>query len=253
MRVSILASGSKGNAAFVEMDGRRFLVDAGIGVRRIRKELESLSVPLESLDAVLITHEHSDHIQGLGALLRACPLPVYSRPGTIRALSRRSGVPSECLHVLHDEMMLDGVRVTAFSLPHDAADPVGYIIDGSRRCTVATDLGFVTGAVQSSLEGADALVLEANHDPAMLRQGSYPWPLQQRILGNRGHLANSEAAWALARMKKRPAKVFLAHLSAENNRPELAGDTVRAILHDQGIPLAEMDIALARQDGIVSL
>ncbi len=252
MRVSILASGSKGNAAFIEMDGRRLLVDVGIGVRRLKKGLASLAVVPESLDAVLITHEHSDHIRGLAALLRACPLPVYSRPATLRALAR-AGLPPDCLHVVHDELTLGGVRVTAFSLSHDAADPVGYTIRGSRQCTVATDLGFVTGAVQSAIEGADALVLEANHDPALLRQGSYPWPLQQRILGNRGHLANSEAAWALARMKKRPAKVFLAHLSAENNRPELAGDTVRGILHDQRIPLADMDIALARQDEIVSL
>ncbi len=253
MRVSILASGSKGNAAFIEMDGQRFLVDAGIGVRRLKKNLESLAAPLDSLDAVLITHEHSDHVQGLAALLRACPLPVYSRPGTLRALSRRAGMPSDCLRPLHDGLEFGGVQVTAFALSHDAADPVGYTIRGSRQCTVATDLGFVTGAVQSALEGADALVLEANHDPALLRQGSYPWPLQQRILGNRGHLANSEAAWALARMRKRPAKVFLAHLSAENNRPELAGDTVRGILHDQGIPLSDMEIALARQDEIVGL
>lgn len=247
MRVSVLASGSKGNSTFIEMDGTRLLVDVGIGIRRLKASLAALSVPLDSIDGVLLTHEHSDHVKGLACLLRACPLPVYSRSDTLAAIGGGGMLPPECLHGIHDRLELGSVSIEAFSILHDAADPVGYSVKGSRQCTVATDLGFVTSAVQTAIEGADVLVLEANHDPALLRQGSYPWPLKRRILGNHGHLANEEAAWALCRMRRRPQQVFLAHMSEENNRPELAQRTVQEILAAQGISLAEMTISLTSQ------
>ena len=246
MRVSILASGSKGNAAFIEMDGKRLLVDVGIGIRRLKKGLAEMGVTLDSLDGIFITHEHTDHIKGLAALLRECPRPVYSREKTLAALPR-GAIPTECGHEIQERMEMGTLRIETFALSHDAADPVGYSIRGSRQCTVATDLGFVTSAVQTAIEGADVLVLEANHDLAALRRGSYPWPLKQRILSNRGHLSNLDAAWALARMKRRPAQVFLAHLSEENNRPDLARETVCGILRQQGISLADTDIVLASQ------
>ena len=253
MRLSVLASGSKGNAILVEMDGTRLLVDVGIGLRRLKACLTALGLSLDALDGVLLTHEHRDHVAGLGALLREVPLPVYSRPGTIAALPQRELLPSACLHPFRGDMTLGAVQVAPFPLSHDAAEPVGYRVRGSRTCTVATDLGFVTGAVQDAIEGTDALVLEANHDPATLRQGRYPWPLKQRILSNRGHLSNLDAAWTLARMKKRPAQVFLAHLSEENNRPALAKETVQDILRRQGVELSGMAIALATQQEMVIL
>lgn len=252
MRLSVLASGSKGNAVLVEMDGTRLLIDVGIGLRRIKACLAALGLSLDALDGVLLTHEHRDHVAGLGALLREVPLPVYSRPGTIAALSPRDDLPMACFHSFRGDMTVGQVKVEPFPLSHDAAEPVGYRVRGSRTCTVATDLGFVTGVVQDAIEGADALVLEANHDPATLKQGGYPWPLKQRILSNRGHLANLDAAWALARMKRRPAQVVLAHLSEENNRPALAEETVRDILLRQGVLLSGMAIALARQQEMVS-
>ena len=130
-----------------------------------------------------------------------------------------------------------GLRIQPFDIPHDAAEPCGFRIEGSHCCTIATDLGVVTDTVQDAMEGADVLVIEANHDTDLLRQGGYPWPLKRRILSNRGHLANGDAAWALTRMKKRPHKVYLAHLSEENNRPALACDTVSEILASRGITL----------------
>ena len=252
MRLSVLASGSKGNAVLVEMDGTRLLVDVGIGLRRLKACLTALGLSLDALDGVLLTHEHRDHVAGLGALLREVPLPVYSRPGTIAALPQRELLPSACLHPFRGDMTLGAVQVAPFPLSHDAAEPVGYRVRGSRTCTVATDLGFVTGAVQDAIEGTDVLVLEANHDPATLRQGRYPWPLKQRILSNRGHLSNLDAAWTLARMKKRPAQVFLAHLSEENNRPAPAKETVQDILRRQGVELSGIAIALATQQEMVS-
>ena len=251
MRVSVLASGSKGNAIFVELDGTRLLIDAGIGVRRVAREMGELSVTPESLDAVFITHEHSDHVKGLAALLKRTAAPVYARPGTIRALaSDGDALPQDRLFAIHDAVEVGTLRVSAFTVPHDAVDPVGYEITGSRKCTVATDLGYVTDRVRTALEGADVLVMEANHDLQMLRKGPYPWPLKQRILSNRGHLANDETGRALARLRSRPEKIILAHLSETNNLPSLCEETVSRVLAESGA--AALPLAVALQDEMVS-
>lgn len=235
MQVSVLASGSKGNAVFVEMDGTRLLIDAGISATRIKKGLASCDVEPSSLDGVLVTHEHIDHVQGLVTLSKWYHLPIFSRRKTFENMSCAGKLPQDCFHAVEGAFRLGSVTVEPFSIPHDAADPVGYRICGSGRCTLATDLGFVTSSVQEELEGADVLVLEANHDPDMLRNGDYPWHLKRRILSNRGHLANSDAAWALARLRRPPRQVFLAHLSEHNNRPDLAMTAVQSILEQQGV------------------
>ena len=142
--------------------------------------------------------------------------------------------------------MLGSVAVKSFSTLHDAASPVGYAVCGSEKCALATDLGFLTNDVMAAIEGSDVLILEANHDRELLQSGSYPWRLKQRILSNRGHLSNSAAAWALVRLKKRPRAVFLAHMSQENNRPELVEETVRTILAQQNV--RQENIVLAAQD-----
>ncbi|MBQ7477311.1 MAG: MBL fold metallo-hydrolase [Selenomonadaceae bacterium] len=250
MRVSVLASGSKGNAIFVELDGMRLLVDAGISATRIKRGLMEQGVDAGALDGVLVTHEHTDHVNGLPMLSKWYHLPIFTRSGTIEHMACREKIPMECFHAIEEGFQLGGVRIVSFNIPHDAVDPVGYRIEGSETCVVATDFGFVTSSVQSALEGADVMVLEANHDPGMLRQGSYPWPLKRRILSNRGHLANSDAAWALVRLNRRPRQVFLAHLSEENNRPELAQETVQSILARQGV---EISLAMASQYEPVSL
>ena len=251
MKVSVLASGSKGNSIFIEMDDTRLLVDAGVGVRRIERALAELSVPLDSLDAVFVTHEHSDHVAGLRTLLKHTDAPVYARPGTLRAIAGGGEeMPEERFFAVHDAVEIGALRVSAFDIPHDAVDPVGYQITGSRKCTVATDLGFVTDTVRSAMEGADVLVFEANHDRKMLRQGPYPWPLKQRILGNRGHLANNEAGRAIARLRTRPQKIILAHLSETNNRPAIAEETVSHVLAESGI--LSLPLAVALQDEMVS-
>lgn len=250
MQVSVLASGSKGNAIFIEMDGTRLLVDAGVGVRRVARELGTLSVSLDSLDAIFITHEHSDHVKGLETLLKQTDAPVYTRPGTIREMAAGGALPEERLFAIHDALEVGALRVSAFDIPHDAVDPVGYEITGSRKCTVATDLGFVTDGVRAAMEGADVLVFEANHDRRMLRQGPYPWPLKQRILGCRGHLANDEAGRAIAGLRTRPEKIVLAHLSETNNRPEIAEETVSHVLAESGV--SALSLAVALQDEMVT-
>lgn len=250
MQVSVLASGSRGNAVYVEIDGTRLLIDAGISATKIKKGLQAQGVDIATLDGILITHEHRDHIAGLVTLEKWYHLPIFTRPGTIANMSIRSALPADCFNPIGESFKLNGLHVESFNIPHDAAEPVGFRLQGSKCCTLATDLGFVTANVQAAIEGADVLVLESNHDPDVLKKGSYPWGLKRRILSNRGHLANTDAAWALVRMKKRPQKVFLAHLSEENNCPELAEKTVQEILTSQDV---NIDLTVARQHEAVNL
>ena len=234
MQVSILGSGSKGNSVYVELDGVRLLIDAGISASRIVKALRTSGVQPQDIDAVLITHEHIDHVRGLKTLAKQYHLPILATKGTLSGIEGASAFQTE-MQTISGDFTVNGVTVRSFPISHDAAEPCGFRITGSACCTIATDLGVVTDAVQDAMEGADVLVLEANHDADLLRQGGYPWPLKRRILSNRGHLANGDAAWALTRMKKPPRKVYLAHLSEENNRPVLARDTVTSILASRGL------------------
>ena len=246
LRVAMLASGSKGNAAYIELDGTRLLIDAGISARRITRSLADLGVDAASLDGVFVTHEHSDHIKGLPTLLKQYRLPLFAPPATLRAIGESLAVPEDTFTPLAGDVMLGSVAVKSFSTLHDAASPVGYAVCGSEKCALATDLGFLTNDVMAAIEGSDVLILEANHDRELLQSGSYPWRLKQRILSNRGHLSNSAAAWALVRLKKRPRAVFLAHMSQENNRPALVEETVRTILRQQNI--RQDDLLLTAQD-----
>ena len=245
MQVSILASGSKGNSVYVELDGTRLLIDAGISAARITKGLQACGIEPQELDAVLITHEHVDHVRGLKTLAKRYHLPILATRGTLAGIDGGAAFEND-MRGISEAFTIGDVTVRPFSISHDAAEPCGYRIEGSHCCTLATDLGVVTDTVQEAMEGADVLVLEANHDADLLRQGSYPWPLKRRILSHRGHLANADAAWALTRMKKHPRKVYLAHLSEENNRPALACDTVQDILASRGVV---MDIESCLPEG----
>lgn len=256
MRICVLASGSSGNATFIQMGETKLLVDAGISARRIQTELKSVGVDASELNGILITHEHRDHIAGLAALTRKYKIPVYTRTRTFHSMYCRGQIDRECQNEILNCLAIGGVRVQPFSVPHDAADPVGYsFFHGGKKCTVATDIGFVTETVQKALDDSDAVVLESNHDVELLRNGSYPRSLKQRILSNRGHLSNQDAAWALVRMKKkRHVDVFLAHMSDENNRPELAYQTVAGIIQKQGYELrSDLDLYLTRPDAAVAL
>ena len=219
MKFSVLASGSKGNCSFIEMEGSCLLVDAGISARRIKQELGNIGHSIEDLDGIFITHEHIDHIKGLATLTKKYRIPLYSRPDTFRAMSCYNELPVECINPIIDQVRLDKLTVRAFSIPHDAADPVGYSIIGSIKCVVATDIGFVDSKLRKELEAARVMVLEANHDVDMLR--------------------------------KRPQTVFLAHLSQSNNLPDLAINTVQQILDQQGVK--NLELILTNQDRCVSV
>ena len=239
MQLHILASGSTGNAIFLEIGGAKILVDAGISARRIEKGLRAVGVEPAALDAILVTHEHSDHVSGLPVFTRKFKAPVYARRRTWDAFQPTHYVEADYRRELGTRLDIGGVRIEPFAISHDAAEPVGYsICCGDLKCVVATDMGCVSERVEQDIAFADVMVFESNHDVAMLRSGPYPEYLKKRILGTRGHLSNLETGRCLARMgKKSGMHVFLAHLSQHNNCPELALSTVEKVLEQQGTRL----------------
>lgn len=256
MKVHILASGSTGNAACIEMGGRRFLLDAGISARRLKAQLSTVGITPETIDGIFITHEHIDHIKGLATFTKKYRTPVFARRDAFLAMMCRQDVPQECIRILPERMVWQDIEVSSFSTLHDAADPVGYTFSfGGEKLGLATDLGFVTERVKEELTGSDVLIFEANHDVDMLKNGSYPAMLKRRILSSRGHLSNDAAAWSLAQiLGGKKATVLLAHLSQENNDPQTAFRTVASILDNQGLRHGhEVDIRLTLPNETVSI
>jgi phosphoribosyl 1,2-cyclic phosphodiesterase len=243
-----LASGSSGNCVYVSLNGKHFLVDAGISGKRIQKSMEYTGIP--RIDGVFVTHEHSDHINAVGVLARRFNIPIYTAPLTWRYFLRHKTigpVPEEQVIRIepHTPIVIDGVEVTAFDVPHDASQPVGYSFwGGSVKVTVVTDAGEVTDNLRSHLNGSHIMLLESNHDAEMLENGRYPRELKRRVAGSRGHLSNAMAGNLLADVSHDELKyAFLGHLSEENNRPLLALDTVRTILESRQIYLNYLAVA----------
>jgi phosphoribosyl 1,2-cyclic phosphodiesterase len=225
MRFASLGSGSEGNGLVVESGTTRVLVDCGFGVRETTARLARLGLAPGDVAAIFVTHEHSDHVGGVAAFAARHDIPVWLTFGTLDAVSERlADVPRVYSFDAHDVLAIGALEVRPFPVPHDARDPVQYVIgDGAARLGVLTDLGVVTAHVEASLTGCDALVLECNHDEAMLAGGRYPYPLKQRIAGRLGHLCNDAAAELLRTIDtSRLRHVVAAHLSKENNTPELA-------------------------------
>jgi len=235
VRICLLASGSRGNALYIESAESRILIDAGLSARELARRLEGIGVRGEDLDALLVTHEHTDHCQGVGPLSRRYDLPVYLHHETRRALPTLGRI-SECIEFSSGDVFdFNELRITTFPITHDAVAPVGYTIETpTGKIGVATDLGIATRLVCERLKGCRVLVLESNHDEDLLRDGPYPWPLKQRIRGNHGHLSNLASGELLRSLiSDQLEAVFLAHLSEENNRPELALRSAREALENQ--------------------
>ena len=234
MRVSILASGSTGNCTLVSEGETHLLIDAGISAKRITEGLRRCGVEPQSLTAVLVTHEHTDHISGLAVLLRRCAAPVYAIRPVAEALCRV--VPGASVRVCAAEpdcvMLIGDTAVTPFRVSHDAAGCCGYRINGaSGSFGYCTDLGVVTEDVQAALSGVDCAIIESNHDLTMLRTGPYPAFLKKRIRSERGHLSNEDAAALAVRLTESgTGTLILAHLSRHNNTPAEAMRTVQTAL-----------------------
>lgn len=234
MEMCSIASGSSGNCIYVGNNDTHVIIDAGISGKRVEKGLNEIGLKTSEMDGILVTHEHSDHIGGLGVLARRYGIPIYATKGTIGAIlrSRSVGEIPEGLfrEICEDERFEVGdLSVNPIRVSHDAAQPVAYrFYHKDSSVAVMTDLGKYDDYIIENLQGCDALLLEANHDINMLQVGRYPYPLKQRILGERGHLSNETSGRLLCRLLHDKLKnIVLGHLSAENNLAELAYETVR--------------------------
>ena len=250
-----LFSGSSGNALFCQYGNTRLLLDAGKPGRPIEEALRSIGVAPETLSGILVTHEHSDHIAGVGVLARRFSLPVYATPGTWMAMEGKIGkIPGQLRREFYAgrDFWLGDIGVVPFGIPHDAADPVGFrLYGGSLSVSTATDLGHFSREVYDQIAGSSLILLESNHDPEMLRMNPhYNTVLKARILGDRGHLSNEICARALISLVAAgTGTVLLGHLSGENNTPELAMRVSREALAAEGIlPGRDMTLDVALRD-----
>lgn len=234
MEFYTLASSSSGNAALVREGDTAILIDCGISCRRIEQSLAALGIRLSDVGAVLITHEHTDHVNGLATLCKKYHLPVFASRGTAAALT----CAAACRNAFDagDEWQFGEVCIRSFANSHDAADPVGYRIESTGGALgILTDTGLVTDAARDALSGVSTLLLEANHDIETLQSGPYPYFLKRRILGDQGHLSNdTAAAFALEMVKRGTNDILLAHLSKENNTPAMAEYAVARCLQSHG-------------------
>ncbi len=234
MKMMNIASGSSGNCTFIGTDDGSLLIDAGISMKRIEEGLNTASMTLRDIDAIFITHEHTDHIKGLKAVSRKYEIPIYLTGGTYNAMKYISNVrdiDDELFSVIgsDSEVAIRDMVVRSKSISHDAAEPVCYsVTDGKKKVSVATDLGMYDASTVEFLYDSDMMLLEANHDVRMLETGPYPYHLKKRILGSKGHLSNESCGKMLLELlHPHVKKVMLGHLSRENNFPELAFESVK--------------------------
>ncbi|GGG08890.1 MBL fold metallo-hydrolase [Paenibacillus aceti] len=239
LRFTVLSSGSTGNATLVTNGETTLLVDAGFSARRVDELLQERGVAGEEIQGILITHEHSDHIKGLGPVARKYNLPIYANEKTWAAMEKAVGKIAEenrCILGTGQSRDFGSLRVESFGISHDAAEPVAYCFyDGKEKLSVCTDLGYASDKVKMAIADSDVIVLEANHDIEMLRMGRYPWNIKRRILGDMGHLSNEATGELMSEILcGRIKRVYLAHLSREHNMPDLARMSVRGAMEDRG-------------------
>lgn len=256
MRICVLGSGSKGNATFIESGDVAVLIDNGFSGKEAEKRLASIGSSMERISAILVTHEHTDHVRGVPVLSRRWKIPVYANPATVAAAKKNLSK----LHELHEfntgeNFTIKHLKVHPFAISHDAADPVGFLVDnGKYRVGYCTDTGTVSRLMQHRLAGCHCLILESNHDPDLLKNGPYPPVLQQRVRSNIGHLDNQTAATLLSELFHDDLKhIFLAHISDTNNRPEIALktsiETLQSLTSCNGKKIAPL-VSVAPQDRI---
>ncbi len=241
MELCSVASGSSGNCIYVGSDHTHLIVDAGISGKKIEQGLNSIGLQSSELNGILVTHEHSDHISAIGVLARRYGIPIYATKGTIQGILASSvgTIPEGLFHEISadHQFMIQDLEICPVAISHDANEPVAYRVNqGGHSVGVLTDLGIYDDYIVDCFKGVEALVLEANHDVNMLQVGRYPYPLKQRILGDKGHLSNELSGQLLCRLLHDDINmILLGHLSAENNLAELAYETVRLeiLLNDE--------------------
>lgn len=257
MELCSITSGSSGNCIYVGSDNTHLIVDAGISGKRIEAGLNSIGIKTSEINGILITHEHADHIAAIGVLARKYGIPMYATRGTVEALGNIKSIgkiPEGLFNVVEadNDFTIGDINVRPVNISHDAAEPVAYRFDNNNKSIgVLTDLGMYNDYIVDNFKGMDALLIESNHDVNMLQVGRYPYPLKQRILGNRGHLSNELCGQLLCEIIHDDVKkILLGHLSHENNLAELAYETVRLeILMDEcEYKPEDFDISVASRD-----
>ncbi|MEK4231203.1 MBL fold metallo-hydrolase [Solibacillus sp. FSL H8-0538] len=244
MRFSVLASGSSGNAIYVENDEHAFLVDAGLSGKKMEQLFAKIDRDMKKLSGILVTHEHSDHIKGLGVVARKYKIPVFANEKTWGAMDGLVGnIPTELRFQFDMETVksFGGIDIQSFAVSHDAVDPMFYTFhEGDRKLVVITDTGYVSDRMKGYIRGADSYVFESNHDVGMLQMGRYPWSIKRRILSDVGHVCNEDAAVAMSEVVfEKPTQIYLSHLSKDNNMKDLARMSVTQTLQSCGIVTGE--------------
>lgn len=245
-RFSVLASGSSGNAFYIESAQERLLIDAGLSGKQIDRLLGEVGVDPTTLTGILVTHEHSDHIKGLGIIARKYNLPIYANEKTWKAMDKAIGkiTLDQKFHFDMETVKTFGdIEVESFGVSHDAAEPMFYTFrHQDKKVALVTDLGYVSERIKKTVEDANAYIFEANHDVSMLRMGRYPWSVKRRILGDSGHVSNEDCGLALTDIIGNQTKrIYLAHLSQDNNMKDLARMSVDNVLQERGIDLDLFD------------
>ncbi len=250
-----LISGSSGNSSLVSYKNTNILIDCGMSGKRLEELLDTLDLKGSDLDAILITHEHIDHISGVGVVARRYNLPIYATEQTHSAMNIGKLCDDNIRFIEPDRPFeIGNIGIDAFSIPHDAKDPVGYrLYLGAKKYAVATDIGTMTGELFDSISGSDSVILEANHDIEMLKNGSYPESLKNRILSNFGHMSNDlSAKCVLALLNRGTKNIMLSHLSDENNTPALAYNTVSKKLLENGAKPDDLRLVVANRYEVTS-
>lgn len=242
LRFSVLASGSSGNAFYIESNEKSLLVDVGLSGKQMDRIFQEAQVDPTALSGILVTHEHSDHIKGLGILARKYNLPIYANERTWSAMEGKLGklTTDQKFHFGVDEVQSFGdIEVQSFGVSHDAVDPMFFTFHkGNKKIALVTDLGYVSEKIKDQIHGANAFIFEANHDVEMLRMGRYPWSVKRRILGDNGHVSNEDCGLALSDcITEATERVYLAHLSKDNNMKDLAKMSVDQVLQERGIQM----------------
>lgn len=244
MRFSVLASGSSGNAIYVENEEHSFLVDVGLSGKKMEQLFSEIDRDIKKLSGIFITHEHSDHIKGLGVVARKYGVPIYANEKTWSAMDSLIGnVPVDQRFQFNMETVktFGTIDIQSFAVSHDAADPMFYVFhENNRKLVLITDTGYVSDRMKGHIKGADSFVFESNHDVSMLQMGRYPWSVKRRILSDVGHVSNEDAAVAMSEVVDfKNTNIYLSHLSKDNNMKDLARMSVAQTLQSCGIVAGE--------------
>ena len=251
LKMCSLYSGSSGNCIFVESGNTRLLVDCGVSGKKIEQALDSIGVDIKTINALLLTHEHSDHTCSVGIVHRKCGADIFANQETFDAASCSFGrLKEDCVKIFDGSFCVGDICVNPFPIPHDAANPVGYTFsDGVNKLSVATDIGHMTDDIMKCISGSRVVLLEANHDVNMLLSGPYPYDLKKRILSDTGHLSNENAGLTCAKLLECGCdNIILGHLSGQNNHPDLCYVTVRSVLEDSGYKPCDYRMTVASRE-----